>query len=202
MRSGFRSRSTCAPARLGNKAEISIFWRYTTEEYGTTTTRASCYQNLETILNEDFLDLLSALLAANVRFLVVGAYAVGVHGHPRATKDLDILVEASAENAKRVLDAMRSFGAPLGDLVPSDLEKPGTGFKMGMAPRRIDILTQVSGVTFEEAWDSRIEAGFGKTVRCFVIGLDALVANKRAAGRPQDLADVDVLERIRGARKA
>lgn len=85
-------------------------------------------------MNEDFLDLLSALNDAEVRFLVVGAYAVGVHGRPRATKDLDVWVEASAENARRVIAALRKFGAPLGDLTEADFETPGTGFKMGVPP--------------------------------------------------------------------
>lgn len=147
----------------------------------------------------DFLDLLTALSDAEVRFMVVGAYAVGVHGRPRATKDLDIWVEASPENAQRVLNALREFGAPLGDLTAADLEKPGTGFKMGIPPRRIDILTQVSGIEFAQAWPSRISAAFD-TVRCDVIGLDHLIANKRAAARPQDIADVSALERIRRLR--
>jgi hypothetical protein len=82
-------------------------------------------------MNEDFLDLLSALSAAEARFLVVGAYAVGVHGRPRATKDLDVWVEANPDNAPRVVRALRDFGAPLGGLTAADLEVPGTGFKMG-----------------------------------------------------------------------
>jgi hypothetical protein len=146
-------------------------------------------------MNEDFLDLLSALNAAKARFLVVGAYAVGVHGRPRATKDLDVWVEATAENAPLVLAALRDFGAPLGDLVEGDLAVSGTGFKMGEPPRRIDILTRIEGVRFEDAWPHRFEAAFG-SVRCGVIGLADLIANKRAAGRPQDLADVAALERL------
>ena len=147
-------------------------------------------------MNEDFLELLSSLLAAEAKFLVIGAYAVGIHGRPRATKDLDIWVEATPENAVRVVDALTRFGAPLGDLTPSDLDHAGTGFKMGMPPRRIDILTQIEGITFEAAWPNRIEAAFGDGVRCPVIGLADILINKRAAGRPQDLADVAVLERI------
>lgn len=152
-------------------------------------------------MNEDFLELLSALNAAEARFLVVGAYAVGVHGRPRATKDLDVWVEASPANAARVLSALRQFGAPLGDLAEADLEKPGTGFKMGIPPRRIDILTEISGVSFDDAWPRRIEATFGPDVRSQVIGLADLLVNKKAAGRPQDLADVDGLERLGRARR-
>lgn len=151
-------------------------------------------------MNEDFLELLSSLLAAEARFLVIGAYAVGIHGRPRATKDLDIWVEATPPNAARVLDALRQFGAPLGELTASDLDHVGTGFKMGIPPRRIDILTQIEGISFSEAWPNRIEAEFGDGVRCPVIGLADIITNKRAAGRPQDLADVAVLERISSAR--
>jgi len=151
-------------------------------------------------MNEDFLDLLSALSAAEVRFLVVGAYAVGVHGHPRATKDLDVWIEASPVNAAKVVRALREFGAPLGGLSEADLASVGKGFKMGEPPRRIDILTQIEGVTFEQAWPGRREARFGD-VGCPVIGIDDLLANKRAAGRPQDLADVAALERLRKLKK-
>ena len=147
-------------------------------------------------MNEDFLDLLSSLAAAEVRFLVIGAYAVGIHGHPRATRDLDVWVEATPENAARVLDALHAFGAPLGDLTASDLDHVGAGFKMGIPPRRIDILTQIEGISFDAAWPNRLDAEFGDGVRCPVIGLADIITNKRAAGRPQDLADVAVLERI------
>jgi hypothetical protein len=151
-------------------------------------------------MNADFLDLLTALNVAEARFLVVGAYAVGVHGRPRATKDLDIWIEASADNARRVMQALRDFGAPLGDLAESDLETPGTGFKMGEPPSRIDILTQIEGVRFEAAWPRRIATSFG-SVTCGVIGRDDLLVNKRAAGRPQDLADVAALERLERAKR-
>jgi hypothetical protein len=151
-------------------------------------------------LNEDFLELLSSLLAAEARFLVIGAYAVGIHGSPRATKDLDVWIDATADNAERVLDALREFGAPLGDLTVSDLDHVGTGFKMGIPPRRIDVLTQIEGITFAEAWPNRIDAEFADGVRCPVIGLADILTNKRAAARPQDLADVAALERIAAKR--
>lgn len=147
-------------------------------------------------MNEDFLELLSELNAAEARFLVVGAYAVGIHGRPRATKDLDVWIEASEENAARVLTALRRFGAPLGDLQEGDLAVPGIGFKMGQPPCRIDILTEVSGLAFHDAWPRRVQAEMGGGVSCSVISVEDLIANKRAAARPQDLADVDALERI------
>ena len=114
--------------------------------------------------------------------------------------DLDVWVEATAANAVCVLDALRRFGAPLGDLTVADLDHVGTCFKMGSPPRRIDVLTQIEGITFAQAWPNRIEGDFGEGVRCPVIGLEDIITNKRAAGRPQDLADVTVLERIRKAR--
>ncbi len=148
-------------------------------------------------VNQDFLDLLSAFNAGEVLYLIVGAYAVGVHGHPRATKDLDVWIEASPANAARVMNALRVFGAPLGDLDARDLETPGTGFMMGNPPARIDVLTQIDGVRFEEVAPRAIEASFGG-VPARVIGLEDLLANKRAAGRMQDLADIRALEHLRG----
>jgi hypothetical protein len=148
-------------------------------------------------VNEDFLDLISALNSAEVRYLLVGGYAVGIHGHPRATKDLDLWIAVSADNAARVMQALRDFGAPLGDLVEADLASPGTGFMMGVPPRRIDIVTAIDGVEFAEAWPNAVEAELAPEICCRVIGIDDLIANKTASGRPQDLADVAALERIR-----
>jgi hypothetical protein len=147
-------------------------------------------------MSPDFLDLLSALLGAKARFMVVGAYAVGVHGHPRATKDFDVWVEASAENASKVMAALREFGVPLMGLAEADLCQPGVGLQIGVEPGRIDLLTAISGVQFAEAWPSVVEADFGDGVRCSVISLEHLLQNKRASARPQDLADVDALERL------
>ena len=147
-------------------------------------------------MNQDFLDLISAFNAAEVRYLVVGAYALGVHGHPRATKDLDVWIEASPENAVRLIDALKAFGAPLGDLAARDFETPGTGFMMGNPPRRIDVLTQIDGVRFDEVAPRAVQASFDG-VPTPVIGFEDLLTNKRAAGRLQDLADVRALERLR-----
>jgi hypothetical protein len=150
-------------------------------------------------MNPDFVDLLRALLAADVRFMVVGAYAVGVHGRPRATKDLDVWVDATPENAPKVMRALVEFGAPLMGLSEKELGEPGVGLQIGMEPLRIDILTKISGVTFAEAWPGHISAEFAEGVRCPVIGLEALLANKRASGRLQDLADVAAIEKLQDA---
>ncbi len=151
-------------------------------------------------MNPDFLDLLREFSAADVRFLVVGAYAVGVHGHPRATKDLDIWVDPSPENAPKIIHGLVAFGAPLGGVTQADFEQPGTGLQIGVAPVRIDVLTQISGVTFEEAWPHRIAAKFGDGIVAQVIGIEQLLQNKRASARQQDLADVEALERLARAR--
>jgi hypothetical protein len=147
-------------------------------------------------LPPDFLDLLTALNAAEAKYMLVGGHAVGFHGVPRATKDIDIWIEASPENAARVLAALRAFGAPLGDLTVDDLARPGQGFRMGAPPFRIEILTEISGVAFADAWPRRERAEVDG-VALHVIGLADLLDNKRAAARKRDLADVDALGRQR-----
>jgi hypothetical protein len=144
--------------------------------------------------SRDFLDLLTALNDAEAKYLLVGGHAVGFYGLPRATKDFDLWIEASPENASRVMIALQAFGAPLGDLAVGDLAAPGSGFRMGSPPFRIEVLTEISGVVFADAWPRRTQRAI-EGVTCLVIGRDDLVANKRAAGRPQDLADVRALER-------
>jgi len=107
-----------------------------------------------------------------------------------------VWVEASAENAPKVINGLVEFGARLMGLTEADLRTAGVGLQIGVEPGRIDVLTAVSGVHFEDAWPRRVQADFADGVRCDVIGLDDLLQNKRAAGRPQDLADVAALERL------
>ena len=147
----------------------------------------------------DFHDLLSALSAAEARFLIVGGYAVAFHGRPRATKDLDVWVEATADNARRVMTALKDFGAPLHGLREEELATPGVVLQIGVPPHRVDILTNPTGVHFADAWPNRLEVVIAPGLSCAFIGLDDLLANKRAAARPQDLADVVALERTRVA---
>jgi hypothetical protein len=143
-------------------------------------------------LNRDYNDMLSALCAEGAEFLIVGAYALGAHGIPRATGDIDIWVRPSAENARRVMRALRRFGAALLDLTEADLEASDTVFQMGVPPNRIDILTGISGVTFDQAWAARVSVAIeGLSVP--VIGRGHLVRNKAACGRPKDLADLVML---------
>ncbi len=139
-------------------------------------------------MNRDFFDMLSALSGEGVEYLVVGAYALAVHGLPRATGNLDVWVRPTTDNAERVLRALRLFGAPLLDLTRDDLLRPDTVFQIGVAPTRIDLLTGVSGLTFDEAWPSRISVTL-EGLPVPVIGFDELLRNKEASGRPQDLAD-------------
>ena len=148
-----------------------------------------------TKLPPDFRDLLRAFSVHRVRYLVVGAYAVAVHGHPRATKDLDVWVEPSVENAERVLAALREFGAPLQGLTVQDLTSPGVTYQIGLPPLRIDVLTAIDGVPdFAWAWRHR-RAAILDGLRVATLGRSELLENKRAAARPQDLADVVALER-------
>jgi hypothetical protein len=147
---------------------------------------------VESRLNRDYNDILSALCAEGAEFLVVGAYAVGVHGIPRATGDIDIWVRPTSENARRVMRALKRFGAALLDLTEEDLATADTVFQMGVAPSRIDVITGISGLTFDQAWPSRVTIAIeGLTVP--VIGRDDLLRNKAASGRPKDLADLAAL---------
>ena len=144
-------------------------------------------------MNPDFKDMLSALSEEGVEFLVVGAYALAAHGIPRATGALDIWVRSSESNAERCFSALRRFGAPLGDLTRSDLTAQGTVFQIGVAPNRIDLLTSIDAVAFDEAWTSRITVRI-EGLDVPVIGREYLLRNKRATGRPRDLADVERIE--------
>ncbi len=149
-------------------------------------------------VNEDFEDVLAALSAEQCEFVVVGAHALAAHGAPRATGDLDVLVRPSPDNATRVFRALVRFGAPLAahGVAAKDFEVVGTVYQIGLPPRRIDLLTSLSGVTFDEAIASTISGRVGaQEVRC--IGIDAMIRNKRASGRTKDLADAEVLEELR-----
>jgi hypothetical protein len=144
-------------------------------------------------MNPDFVDLLSAFTAGSVRFLVVGAYALGVHGRPRATGDLDVWVEPTPENAVRVVRALREFGAPLQGVSEADFSSPGCTYQIGVVPIRIDILTELTGLDFADAWNGRLRRPFGPIDADF-IGREAFIRNKKATGRPRDLVDIEGFE--------
>jgi hypothetical protein len=147
--------------------------------------------------NKDFSDMLLALNDAEVPYLVVGAYAVAVHGFPRATGDLDIWVRADAATAPRVMKALRAFGAPVHEVTEADFAHPSVVFQIGVPPGRIDILTVVSGLDFDGAWENRVMVTIENVVFPVIARADLLI-NKRAAGRPKDLADLHGLEASKG----
>ena len=149
-------------------------------------------------MNQDFRDLLAEFNARQVEFLLVGAHALAAHGHVRATQDLDVWVRPSLDNAKRVIEALRAFGAPLHDLAEKDLSTPGVVFQIGVEPIRIDILTVIDGVQFDEAWADRMMSKFADQPVA-VLSREHLIKNKLAAARTQDLADVEALKKkVRG----
>lgn len=145
-------------------------------------------------LNRDWTEFLCALISRRVRFVLVGGHAVAGHGEPRLTEDLDVFVEPTLANARRLREALVDIGFDAVAPPASELAKPRKIFMLGRKPWRIDVLTGIDGVTFRQAWASRVEADF-VTTPLFVIGRDALIANKRAAAREKDLLDVALLER-------
>ncbi len=143
----------------------------------------------------DQADFLARLKKHDVRALLIGAHALAFHAKPRYTKDLDIFVEASEENAEKIIAAITDFGFAALGLRASDFTTPGQIVQLGHEPNRIDILTRISGVTFEEAWGNRVQGTYaGQDV--FFIGKDELLRNKEASGRAQDLADAELLRRF------
>ena len=147
--------------------------------------------------NSDFRDLFAELNAAGAEYLVVGAHALAAHGHVRATKDLDVWIRANPENAARVHRALAAFGAPLHSLSVEDLAGPGLIFQIGMPPVRIDVITSIDGVEFEAAWQERMVSSYADQP-VSVLSRRHLIENKKASGRLQDLADVELLEKDPG----
>jgi predicted nucleotidyltransferase len=150
------------------------------------------------MLNEDYKEMLQSLIDENVRFILVGAYALAAHGYPRATMDIDIWVMPSPTNADAVLRALKKFGAPLHGLTSNDLQKPDTIFQIGVAPRRIDIITGASGLDFESAFTNSLETEI-EGIRLNIPSLDDLICNKKASGRSKDIADAEALEDLKSS---
>jgi predicted nucleotidyltransferase len=145
---------------------------------------------------KDFEELLECLTRRDVRFVVVGAHALAHHARPRYTKDLDLFVEPDHENGCRIVAALEEFGFGGLGIAPEDFDRPGRILQLGSPPNRVDLITSIDGVTFTEAWESRVEGSYG-SIRVAYIGYDALIRNKTAAARPQDLADLEILRRAR-----
>jgi hypothetical protein len=140
----------------------------------------------------DFEELFACLTARNVRFVVVGGHALAYHGRPRYTKALDVFVEPSPENAAHLLLALEDFGFGGLGLTAADFDKPGKVVQLGVAPNRVDLLTSIDGVPFYKTWGGRVVGRFGSESVPF-LGRRELLANKRAVGRLQDLADIEAL---------
>lgn len=146
------------------------------------------------MIDHDLKELLLALNAHEVEYLVVGGYAVGVHSEPRATQDLDIFIRADEKNSVAVYRALAAFGAPLKGLKPDSFkDEPTSIFQIGMPPSRIDILQRIDGVSFDDAWQHRIEGIVGGDVPAHFISREHLIQNKLAAGRARDIADVEAI---------
>jgi hypothetical protein len=152
------------------------------------------------MMTKDFKDLLRAFNANAVKYLIIGAHAFGVHAEPRTTKDLDLFIRSDKENAKAAFRALAEFGAPLDGLHADDF-CDGTAFQIGQPPDRIDIIQQISGITFDEAWPNRIDGLIDGEVPASVISREDLIRNKLASGREQDLLDVKVLRKAEKAAK-
>ena len=152
------------------------------------------------MLNDDYKEMLQCLSEEDVKFLLVGAYALAVHGFPRATKDIDFFVWATPQNAANLIRALAKFGAPMDGISEADFSSEGVIFQIGNSPRRIDIITTIDGIKFDQAYANR-KTFEVEGLQVPVISLEDLIANKRASGRKQDLADVEKLEsQLKGKR--
>lgn len=151
---------------------------------------------VDNLLNKDYRDMIECLQHEGVEFMLVGGYAVALHGWPRMTFDIDFWIMANPQNAAAVIRALRAFGAPLMDLKEEDFHKPGMVFQIGTEPQRIDILSAISGVAYEDAASRAVRMEVdGLSLK--VIALDDLIANKRASGRPKDIVDAMTLEKMK-----
>lgn len=146
------------------------------------------------LLSRDLREFIESLNTAGVRHLIVGGMAVAIHGHPRHTKDLDVWIATDHENTTHLIDALDTFGMGSLGLKAVDFEEPDTFVQLGYPPNRIDLITTLVGVDFETCYAKRTEVFLGQLKLCF-IDLESLKANKRASGRPQDIADVEHLTR-------
>ena len=140
----------------------------------------------------DFRELLALFSAHHVEYLIVGGYALAFHGAPRFTGDLDILVKPNAANAQRILTALKVFGFATMGLTQSDFESPDQVVQLGVPPVRIDLITSLTGVSWNEAWADRISGNYGDLL-VYYLGREQFIANKRATGRTKDLADLEML---------
>ncbi len=148
------------------------------------------------MLNPDFKDMLSCLKDEEVDFIIVGAYALAAHGFPRATGDMDIWVRNNFENAQKIIRALVKFGAPVSHLSEDDFTAPDVIVQLGVEPARIDLLTGIDGVEFDEAWQNKVTIEIDK-LEVDILSKEDLLRNKLAAGRDKDQGDIAWLEKNR-----
>jgi hypothetical protein len=151
---------------------------------------------------QEFKDLLSAFHAHGVKYLIVGGYAVIFHAQPRTTNDIDLLIQADPGNAQATYEALAEFGLPLGEIRPEDFADCGSFYRFGHEPHCVDILPDIPGVDFDAAWERRVEGVIDREtgLKASFISAEDLIAAKLAAGRPQDLADVDAIRKAAASR--
>ncbi len=145
------------------------------------------------MLNNDYREMLQILLEEEVDFIVVDAYALAAHGIPRATGDIDIWVKTETKNSEKLIKALKRFGAPTSDITSSDFTDPDIVFQIGVAPRRIDFLTSIDGVEFDDAKNDHLTINISG-IEIPVISVANLIKNKKATGRPKDLLDIECLK--------
>ena len=146
-------------------------------------------------IEKDFKEFIALLNKNNVQYLIVGGFAFSYHAEPRFTKDIDIFIELSRENAGRIIRTLSEFGFGNVGLVENDFRKSGQIVQLGQAPLRIDVVTSIDGITFASAWQNRVKGKYGD-IPAFYISSGDLIKNKLASGRTQDLADVEKLKKI------
>lgn len=145
------------------------------------------------MLNQDYKEMLLTLLEEDVKFLLVGAYALAALGFPRATGDIDIFIQPNKINAEKIYTVLIKFGAPLQNITVEDFSIPGTVFQIGVIPRRIDIINSIDGVTFEDAYKNRVTIDID-SMSIPVLSKDYMIKNKNSTGRPKDKIDAETLE--------
>ncbi|MDY6968922.1 MAG: nucleotidyltransferase [Spirochaetota bacterium] len=146
------------------------------------------------MLNKDYKEMLQLLLENQIDFILVGAYALGAHGYPRATGDIDIWVKPDEENSKKIYKALKQFGAPIDQIKMNDFATEGIIFQIGIIPRRIDIITQIDGVNYNDANEDKIVVEI-EGLKVPVLSLDKLIINKMSTGREKDKLDVKLLKK-------
>ena len=143
-------------------------------------------------IQQDFKELLELLNAHEVEFVIVGAYALAFHGVPRFTGDIDILVKPDPGNAGKILNALKEFGFGSMDLNESDFQEPEKVIQLGVAPVRVDLITSLTGVSWEDAFSGKVKDNYGG-IKIYYLGREELISNKKALGRKKDLADIEAL---------